>query len=55
MRTIRRLCSILVGLAAGAAAWKILKVYGSDGHIEGEYIELPQEPQAEEPAGAAAE
>lgn len=42
MRTIRRWCSILLGLAAGVAAWRILKVYGSDGHIEGEYVEIPQ-------------
>ena len=48
MRMIRRWCSILLGLAAGVAAWRILKVYGSDGHLEGEYVELPDPPAAPE-------
>lgn len=51
MRALRRLFSILLGLAAGAAALKILSDYGQDGHIEGEYVVLP-EPD-EEPGGSA--
>lgn len=52
MRALRRLFSILLGLAAGAAALKILSDYGQDGHIEGEYVVLPD--PDEEPGGGSA-
>lgn len=54
MRALRRFFSVLLGLVAGAAALKILSDYGQDGqdgHIEGEYVVLP-EPD-EEPGGSA--
>lgn len=51
MRALRRLFSILLGLAAGAAALKILSDYGQDGHIEGEYVVLPDVDDA--PGGSA--
>lgn len=41
MGLFRRVLSIGLGLAAAAAAVKMLKEYGSDGHIEGEYVEVP--------------
>lgn len=54
MRALRRLFSILLGLAAGAAALKILSDYGQDGHIEGEYVVLPDVDDAPDGAGGPA-
>ena len=41
MGLIRRILSICLGLAAGAFAIKLLRDYNDDGHIEGEYVEVP--------------
>lgn len=41
MGFIRRFLSIGLGLAAGAFAVKLLRDYNNDGHIEGEYVEVP--------------
>lgn len=49
MGFIRRFLSVGLGLAAGAFAYKLLKDYNNDGHIEGEYVELPLHGQPKEP------
>ena len=41
MGFIRRFLSIGLGLAAGAFAVKLLRDYNNDGHIEGDYVEVP--------------
>lgn len=52
MGFIRRFLSIGLGLAAGAFALKLLRDYNDDGHIEGEYVEVPlTEDDAPQPAG----
>lgn len=43
MGLIRRFLSIGLGIAAGAVACKLLRDYNNDGHIEGEYVEIPLE------------
>lgn len=53
MGFIRRFLSIGLGLAAGALAVKLLRDYNDDGHIEGEYVEVPlTEDTGEQPAAA---
>lgn len=55
MGIIRRFLSVGLGIAAGAFAYKLLKDYNNDGHIEGEYVELPlQEPAPQKPAAPEA-
>lgn len=57
MRALRRFFSVLLGLVAGAAALKILSDYGQDGqdgHIEGEYVVLPDVDDAPDGAGGPA-
>lgn len=44
MGFFRRFLSVGLGIAAGAFAYKLLKDYNDDGHIDGEYVELPQDP-----------
>ena len=52
MGWIRRFLSIGLGLAAGALAVKLLRDYNDDGHIEGEYVEVPlTEDDEAQPAG----
>ncbi|WP_395151536.1 hypothetical protein [uncultured Allofournierella sp.] len=53
MGLIRRLLSIGLGVAAGAVAYKLLSDYNKSEHIEGEYVNIPQE--TEEPTAQAAE
>ncbi len=50
MRTLRRIFSILLGVAAGVAAVKILKGYDPGGPIEGEFTELPTPEEKKEAA-----
>ena len=40
MGFFRRFLSVGLGIAAGAFAYKLLKDYNDDGHIDGEYVEL---------------
>lgn len=59
MGFFRRFLSVGLGIAAGAFAYKLLKDYNDDGHIDGEYVELPLEPdkgaeQAAQPAAPEA-
>ncbi len=44
MGFFRRFLSVGLGIAAGAFAYKLLKDYNDDGHIDGEYVELPPQP-----------
>ncbi|WP_418667810.1 hypothetical protein [Allofournierella sp.] len=54
MGFFRRFLSVGLGIAAGAFAYKLLKDYNDDGHIDGEYVELPPEQgQGEQEAPAA--
>lgn len=67
MGFMRRFLSVGLGIAAGAAAYKIMKDYNKDGHIEGDFVEVPptadcdpsqeqaQHPQPEEPVWHPAE
>ncbi len=48
MGFMKRLLSVGLGVAAGAVAYKVLKDYNKDGHIDGEYVEIPTEPQQPE-------
>lgn len=50
MGILRRFLSVGLGIAAGAFAYKLLNDYNKDGHIEGDYVELPL--QKDEPAEA---
>lgn len=51
MSFFRRFLSVGLGLAAGAAAYKIMNDYNKrDGHIEGEYIEIDPVAHPAEPA-----
>lgn len=50
MGFFRRLLSIGLGVAAGAVAYKLLSDYNKDSHIEGEYVELPTQPEQEHPS-----
>lgn len=52
MRTLRRIVSMLLGVAAGVAAIKILRDYDSAGPIEGEFTELPCPDGEEDPPKA---
>ncbi len=53
MGFLRRFLSVGLGLAAGAAAYKLMNDYNKkDGHIEGEYIEIDPIPHPAEPAEA---
>lgn len=45
MGFFKRLFSIILGIAAGAVAYKLLNDYNKTDHIEGEYVEVPTEPQ----------
>ena len=45
MGLFKRLISITIGIAAGAVAYKLLKEYNKSSHIEGEYVEVPTEPE----------
>lgn len=51
MGFIRRFLSIGLGLAAGAFAVKLLRDYNDDGHIEGEYVEVPLTEGEDAPEG----
>ena len=53
MGFLRRFLSVGLGLAAGAAAYKIMSDYNRDGHIEGEFVEVIPAPQPAEPAEQA--
>ncbi|OUN84932.1 hypothetical protein [Gemmiger sp. An50] len=53
MGFFKRLISIVLGIAAGAVAYKLLNDYNKSSHIEGEYVEVPTEP--EQPAQAEPE
>ena len=47
MGFLRRIFSVGLGLAAGAAAYKVLNDYNKkNGHLEGEFVELPLEEAA---------
>lgn len=50
MGFLRRFLSVGLGLAAGAAAYKIMSDYNKDGHLEGEFVEVINPPQPAEPA-----
>ncbi len=54
MGFIRRFLSVGLGVAAGAAAYKIMKDYNKDGHIEGDFVEVNPVPETAEPAEQAA-
>lgn len=41
MGFFKRLISIVLGIAAGAVAYKLLNDYNKSSHIEGEYVEVP--------------
>lgn len=45
MGFFKRLISIVLGIAAGAVAYKLLNDYNKSSHIEGEYVEVPTEPE----------
>ena len=47
MGFFRRFLSIGLGIAAAAAAVKLFREYGGDGHIEGEYVEIPLSDETE--------
>ena len=53
MGFFKRMISILLGVAAGAVAYKLLNDYNKSSHIEGEYVEVPTEPEQPEQAEAA--
>lgn len=48
MGLFKRLFSIILGIAAGAVAYKLLNDYNKTDHIEGEYVEVPTEPEQPE-------
>lgn len=45
MGFFKRMISIILGIAAGAVAYKLLNDYNKSVHIEGEYVEVPTEPE----------
>ena len=45
MGFFKRMISIILGIAAGAVAYKLLNDYNKSAHIEGEYVEVPTEPE----------
>ena len=47
MGVLRRVLSIGAGIAAGAVAYKLLKDHNENRQLEGDYIELPIEPEEE--------
>lgn len=51
MGLFRRFLSVGLGVAAGAFAYKLLKDYNEDGHLEGEYVELPLEQGGQQEVG----
>lgn len=53
MGFMRRFLSVGLGLAAGAAAYKIMKDYNKDGHIEGDFVEVTPQPEPAQPAEQA--
>lgn len=52
MGFFKRMISILLGIAAGAVAYKLLNDYNKSSHIEGEYVEVPTEPEQPEQTAA---
>ena len=53
MGFFRRFLSVGLGVAAGAAAYKIMKDYNKDGHIDGEFVEVDPTPHPAEAAEQA--
>lgn len=52
MGFFKRMISIVLGIAAGAVAYKLLNDYNNkNAHIEGEYAEVPTEPEQPEATG----